>query len=204
MEVSRRLVDLNREEPAADILFEIGRHEEAINVCLSGKHFDKAKQLSHGNAALRRRVEEAYQGHLVSREDTKELVELGRSDVAIDVLAKKGDWDRVWEVAAKEKMSAVQLGKYILMRVEELLREGGGGSGPKGQSGNANTQLDEAVRVLQRRGTAVTEQAVETYRKLVRRILGRTSAEEHSEHAATVRDRRQIIFFTDHNYLSVR
>ena len=58
LEVSRRLIELNREESAADILFEIGRHEEAINVCLTGKHYDKAKQLSHGNASLRRRVEE--------------------------------------------------------------------------------------------------------------------------------------------------
>ena len=119
----------------------------------------------------------------MSREDTKELVELGRSDVAIDVLAKKGEWERVWEVAAKEKMPAAQLGKYILMRVEELLRDGGGG-GPKGQSNNV--QLDEAVRVLQRRGTVATEQAVEVYRRLVVRILSRSNDEEHSEHTATV------------------
>ena len=131
---------------------------------------------------------QAYQGHLVSREDTKELVDLGRSDVAIDVLAKKGEWERVWEVAAKEKMPAAQLGKYILMRVEELLRDGGGGGGgPKGaNSNNGNVQLDEAVRVLQRRGTVATEQAVEVYRKLVVRILSRTNDEEHSEHTATV------------------
>ena len=30
----------------------------------------------------------------------RELVELGRTDVALDVLAKRGDWDRLWEVAA--------------------------------------------------------------------------------------------------------
>jgi hypothetical protein len=43
-------------------------------------------------------VEEAYQGHLIVNEDHKELVELGRSDVALDVLAKRGDWARLWEV----------------------------------------------------------------------------------------------------------
>eukprot|EP00597_Dinobryon_sp_UTEXLB2267_P013909 CAMPEP_0170126096 /NCGR_PEP_ID=MMETSP0020_2-20130122/19456_1 /TAXON_ID=98059 /ORGANISM="Dinobryon sp., Strain UTEXLB2267" /LENGTH=1612 /DNA_ID=CAMNT_0010358929 /DNA_START=619 /DNA_END=5457 /DNA_ORIENTATION=- len=203
LEVSRRLVDLNREESAADILFEIGRHEEAINVCLAGKHYEKAKQLSHGNAALRRRVEEAYQGHLVSREDTKELVELGRSDVAIDVLAKKGEWDRVWEVAAKEKLSAAALGKYILMRVEELLREAPGSNGPKGQAQNANSRLDEAVRVLQRRGSPVTVQAIDTYRKLVCRILGRSNEEEHSEHASTVNSLREILFKLAGQYRSL-
>jgi intraflagellar transport protein 172 len=37
LEVSRRLVELNKEESAADILFEIGRHEDAINICITGK-----------------------------------------------------------------------------------------------------------------------------------------------------------------------
>jgi hypothetical protein len=123
----------------------------------------------------------------VSREDTKELVELGRSDVAIDVLAKKGEWDRVWEVAAKEKLSSAALGKYILMRIEELLRDApGSNSGPKGQAQSSNSRLDEAVRVLQRRGSPVTVQAIDTYRKLVCKILGRSNEEEHSEHASTV------------------
>ena len=43
LEVSRRLVDVKREEAAADVLFEVGRHEEAITVCLTGKKFDKAR-----------------------------------------------------------------------------------------------------------------------------------------------------------------
>jgi hypothetical protein len=47
-------------------------------------------------------------------------VELGKSDVALDVLAQKGNWDKVWEVASKERLTASALGKYILMRVEEV------------------------------------------------------------------------------------
>ena len=69
VEVSKRLIELKREESAADILFEIGRHEEAVCVCLAAKRFDKAKALAQGNPALRRKVEEAYQGHLVVSED---------------------------------------------------------------------------------------------------------------------------------------
>lgn len=49
-----------------------------------------------------------------------ELVELGRTDVALDVLAKRGDWDRLWEVAAKEKMASSTLAKFVIMRVEEV------------------------------------------------------------------------------------
>lgn len=121
LEVSKRLVELKREETAADILYEIGRHEEAITVCLNARRFEKAKSLSQGNAALRRRVDEAYQGHLVAKEDTNELMDLGKSDVALDVLAKRGEWERVWEVAAKERMSGATLGKYVLMCIEEVL-----------------------------------------------------------------------------------
>ena len=120
LEVSKRLVEVHRVESAADILFEVGRHEEAINICIQHKKYDKAKALAKGNPSLMRRVDEAYQSHLVSREDTKELVELGHSEVALDVLAKRGDWERVWEVAAKEGMSPVALGKYVIMCVEEV------------------------------------------------------------------------------------
>ena len=120
LEVANRLIDLQREETAADILFDIGRHEEAINVCLNARKFEKAKQLGQGDPTLRRMVEESYQSHLVMNEDAKELVELGQTDAALDVLAKRGDWQHLWEVAAKEKLSSAVLGKYVLMRVEEV------------------------------------------------------------------------------------
>jgi intraflagellar transport protein 172 len=120
LEVSRRLVDIKREETAADVLFEIGRHEEAINICIQGKRYEKARALAQGNAALKRRVDEAYQSHLVTKEDTKELVELGQSEVALDVLAKRGEWERLWEVANKEQMGGNAIGKFVLMRVEEV------------------------------------------------------------------------------------
>ncbi len=121
LEISKRLVEIKREEAAADTLFDIGRHDEAVTLCINAKKFDKAKALAKGNSILKKRVDDAYQSHLVVREDTKELVDLGHSDVALDVLAKRGDWDRVWDVAAKEKLSSVALGKYILMRIEEVI-----------------------------------------------------------------------------------
>ena len=120
LEVARRLVDLKREETAADVLFDIGRHEEAIDVCIEAKKFEKAKQLAQGNNALRRKVEDSHQSHLVVNEDAKELVQIGNTDAALDVLAKKGDWEHLWEMAAKEKLSSNVLGKYVLQRVEEV------------------------------------------------------------------------------------
>jgi hypothetical protein len=58
LDVSRRLAAAGRDETAADVLFEIGRQEEAITVCLSAKKFEKAKALAAGNNQLKRRVEE--------------------------------------------------------------------------------------------------------------------------------------------------
>jgi len=120
IEVSKRLVEIKRVEAAADILFEVNRHDEAVTICIENRKYDKAKALAQGNPSLRRRVDEAYQGELVSRGETNELVGLGHSEVALDVLAKKGDWERLWEVAGQEQMSGAVVGKYVIMRVEEV------------------------------------------------------------------------------------
>lgn len=182
LEVSRRLVDIKREEAAADVLFEVGRHDEAVTVCLAGKKYDKARALSQGKEALRRRVDEAYQGHLVSNEDTGELVELGRTDVALDVLAKRGDWDRLWDVAAKEKLPPNAVAKFVMMRAEELVR------------GQKSAQIDEAVRLLHKRPGLATEAAMGTYRRLVRAVLSRPLSEEGEGHVATVALLREVLY----------
>ena len=122
LEVSKRLVEINRVELAADILFEIGRKDDAITILINAKKYEKAKMLSQGNNMLMDRINDDYQSHLVSKEDTKELVELGHSEVAVEVLAKRGDWEKVWEVAAKENLSAIAVGRYVMMRVEEVSR----------------------------------------------------------------------------------
>lgn len=182
VDVSRRLVALHREEAAADVLFECGRMDEAVNICIDASKWDKAKALAHGNITLKKRVDEAYQGYLVSAEDTKELVGLGRTDAALDVLARKGDWDRLWDVAAKEKLSTSALGKYVTMRVEELL---------KGRT----AQVDEAVRTLQKQQGPVSDTAVAMYRRLAKRVLGRTMSEEcASDQPAIVSALKEVFY----------
>lgn len=121
VDVARRLSDIGSEESASTILFDCGRHEEAVNILLQAKKFDVAKSLVKGNALLKKKVDEAYQSHLIIREDTKELAELGQAEVALEVLAKRGDWDRLWELAAKEKLNLQTLSKYVSQRVDEVL-----------------------------------------------------------------------------------
>ena len=187
LEISRRLVDIGREESAADVLFDINRQEEAINVCLAAKRYEKAKALAQGIPALKRRVEEAYQGHLVTNEDTSELMEIGRTDVALDVLAKRGDWDKLWEVAARDKLSTSAVGKYVIMAVEELVRAGG-------------NKIDEAVKLLQKRPGPASDVATHTYRRLTFAVLSRHLNEEGNEHASTVGLLRESLYRLANQY----
>jgi intraflagellar transport protein 172 len=199
LEVSRRLVEVSRHETAADILFEIGRAEEAINVCVQGKKFDKAKALSQGSPALQQRVQDALQGHHTEAEDSHQLVEMGRTDVALDVLAKRGDWDRLWETAAKEQVGPAAVGKFVLMRVDELVR------------GGRVADVAEAVQTLHKRQGPASEMAMSCYRKLVRAVMSRSKDEEtsggtkkgdNSAHAETVAQLREVLYRLANQYRS--
>jgi hypothetical protein len=75
------LVSGKKEESAANILFEIGRTDDAVNVCLKAQLYDTAKRLAGGNAQLMRKVTEAYHEYLAAKQDTGVLVEAGRTDV---------------------------------------------------------------------------------------------------------------------------
>lgn len=192
LEVSRRLVAIRREEFAADILFEVGRQDEAIDVCITARKFDKARALSQTNAVLRRRVDDSYQSHLVGDEKHSELVDMGKADVALDVLARKGDWERVWEVAEREKLSTLQIGKFVQMRIEGLVRDGG------------KNNIDEAIRVLNKQTAPATENALSIYRRITTHLLGRSDKDEGSEaeHASSVSMLRGVLYRLANTYRS--
>lgn len=120
MEVARRLVDISKDEAAADVLFDVGRHDEAIDICIAAKAFEKGRALAQGNSQLWKVVDEAYQSHLVANDNAGELAKIGKTDVALDVLAKKGDWEKLWESAARDGKSTATLGKYVIMQIEEV------------------------------------------------------------------------------------
>ena len=120
LEIAKRLVDLGKDEAAADVLFDVGRTDEAIDTCINANAFDKARSLAQGNSSLWRRVDEAYQSHLIANENAGELQKIGKSDVALDVLAKKGEWDKLWEAAAKGGKGGLALSKFVIMQVEEV------------------------------------------------------------------------------------
>ena len=54
------------------------------------------------------------------KQDATELLETGRTDIALDVLAQKGDWDRVWEIVATESVASTVVSKFVIMRINEV------------------------------------------------------------------------------------
>eukprot|EP01035_Chromulina_nebulosa_P019403 gene19403-25277_t len=181
IEISKKLIEIHYEEQAADVLFDVGRQDEAITVCLTHGKYEKAKALSQGNPALRSRVDEAYQSFITSKGDAKGLVDIGKADVALDVLAKRGDWEKLWEVAAKERLSSVTIGKYVILRIEELLK-------------GTISQVDEAVRTLQKRSGPVSPSALVTYKRLVNIVLSRSLDKENNNYLPTVSSLKETLF----------
>ena len=41
-------------------------------------------------------------------------------DVALDVLANKGDWERLWDIVSRENISTLVVGKFVTMRVNQV------------------------------------------------------------------------------------
>ena len=54
------------------------------------------------------------------KQDATELLETGRTDIALDVLAQKGDWERVWEIVARESVASAVVSKFVIMRINEV------------------------------------------------------------------------------------
>ncbi|CAM9483347.1 unnamed protein product, partial [Phaeothamnion confervicola] len=106
---------------AAELLREAGQVDEAAALAMGGGAWDKAREVAKGHDRLLERVNTAYQRHLVQGEATEQLVEMGQTSAALSILAQRGEWDRLWAVAAKDKVPETVLGKYAVMRVQALL-----------------------------------------------------------------------------------
>ncbi len=180
--VSSRLVEIKKFESAAELLREADLLDDAVSVAIGGQAWEKARELASNNRMLRERVENAFQGHMVKAEDTSGLMEMGHTSAALDVLAQRGDWDRLWDTAAKERVGAGVKMKFAAMRVQQLVDDGG-------------VKLDEAVETLLKHGAPNQPSYFDMYRDLVCGVLGRDlKQEEKSKQAAVVKDLREVLY----------
>jgi intraflagellar transport protein 172 len=188
-EVTQRLMAVNRHEGAAEILREAEQLEAAVECAMKGDCWEKAKELAQGQRYLEERVDKAYQTYLVDLQNTEGLLELGHTNAALDVLAKGKEWDRLWDMAAKEHVAPTVLAKYAAMRMQQLIGEGGG------------RRLDEGVRVLHKYGAPASPQYFDMYREITRGILGRNVTQEaETDQDATVAQLREVLYGVMDNY----
>lgn len=182
-QVVARLKEVGRFEGAAELLRETQQLEAAVACAVEGERWEKARELAQGEASLEASVEASYQTFLSGEGNTEGLLELGHTSAALDVLAKAKDWDRLWEMAAKEHVPAAAVAKYAAMRVQQLLDEG------------INRKLDDAVKTLLKHGAPQGHHDV--YWRLARAVLGRSKPSEaevgQATHEATVAGLRDVL-----------
>ncbi|CAN0111442.1 unnamed protein product, partial [Ectocarpus sp. 12 AP-2014] len=191
-EVSRRLADMGRHEAAAEVLRAADQPEEAVAVAVAGGAWEKARESARGHGQLAEKVESAYQQHLMRGEAAEELLQMGQTNAALDILAQKGEWDRLWESAAKQESGVETLAKYAGLRVRSVLDDEASWEKPVSGSDDRR-ELDDAVLILQEKGAPPISSgpgrsssavgagvssgsggpAADMYEKLVKAVLGR-------------------------------
>lgn len=172
-EVTSRLAEIGRHGAAAETLREAQDLDGAVAVALQGQCWDQARELAQGQPSLEDKVERVYQSHLVSANNTDGLLELGHTNAALDVLARGKEWDRLWDMAAKEHVGPTVLAKYAALRANQLLDEDDADSHdphPKASSAAAasaaasvtgwttagTSRLDDAVAALHKYGASTS------------------------------------------------
>ncbi|CAM9795585.1 unnamed protein product [Chrysoparadoxa australica] len=187
-QVSRRLCEISKVDAAAHMLREAGQADEAIEVAMKGNAWDTARELAkaEGRPDVQQQVERAYERHLVKGQASDELLELGQTNAALDILAQRGDWDRLWEMGEKERLPPSVMSKYSVLRVVGILEEGGGVRG-----------LREAVETLSRHGAPLptARDALEMYEDITRAVLGQKIAPGvDADELALVVKLRQVLY----------
>jgi intraflagellar transport protein 172 len=181
-EVSRRLREVKRYEAAAEILREAQQLDAAVECAMEGECWEKARELAMGARMLEDRVEAAFQTYLSGQGNTEGLLELGHTHAALDVLAKGKEWERLWEMAAKEHVGPKELARYAAIKVQQLLDESqvaSGGSSSAQFVSAGGRRLDDAVSTLHKHGAPLGAQYVDMYRTLTKGLLGRNAAQEN-------------------------
>ncbi|CAM9289225.1 unnamed protein product, partial [Laminaria digitata] len=187
-EVSGRLADLGRHEAAAEVLRAADQPAEAVAVAVAGGAWEKARESARGHGQLAEKVESAYQQHLMRGEATEELLQMGQTNAALDILAQKGEWNRLWESAAKQGSGPETLSKYASLRARSVLDDDANWERPMSNDSNRH-ELDDAVLALEEKGASAVSSggpgrsssssggnggtAANMYERLVKAVLGR-------------------------------
>jgi intraflagellar transport protein 172 len=117
--IAQRLMQIQKFEPAAELFKDIDRVRDAVDCYISGAAWDKARALCQTQQPdLLQAVEKAYSQHLLKSGNAEQLVEVGNVADGLEILAKRGDWDKLFEVAENETPETQM--KYAVMYAARL------------------------------------------------------------------------------------
>lgn len=178
-EVAHRLMEIERYDQAADMFKDIDRNKEAIDCYIRAGDWEKARLLTRTQAGdLKEYVEKAYHSHLVDNQDSEKCIESGNVTAGLDIMATRGEWKKLWEVAQKE--SAAVQGKYGVQYATKLMEE---------------EKPSEAVAVLAQWGVSVNAKHVDFYKEVTSKALSLTQEQEESGNPTKVlEDLREFLF----------
>jgi intraflagellar transport protein 172 len=122
-------------------------------------------------------VQRAYERHLVQGEATDELVELGQTGAALDILAQRNDWTRLWETAVRENIAPQLMARYVGIRTEGILKEvkqlnSTTTATSSSDSVTAQSLLHTAVSTMAQYGLPSVKEHIALYEGLVKAVLG--------------------------------
>lgn len=119
--VTQRLIALEHYESASQFLVDHQQYQQAIDALLLGRDYNKAKAIATAHAPqLSAYVQSEQTRHLLSNNNLKSLAEVS-PDVAIDAYANSGEWDKVYQLAAKQGENMTN--KYASLHAASLLKQ---------------------------------------------------------------------------------
>jgi len=125
--VCKRLRDIKRFEPAAELYENMGMYEEAVSCFIAAKNFSRALGVTAqmGNTEQAQRLKQLIQQHQIGK-----IAEEGNADElvshdavrAIDLYVQKGEWDRALEVASQTSPDV--LVRYLMKYAKAMMEAG--------------------------------------------------------------------------------
>lgn len=171
--VASRLAAVNRNAAATALLVRHNLVKEAIDICVKALDFERAKDIANQRAPqFLPMLEQAQHAHLIAANQLDSLGQIN-AGAALEVLVAQGNWDKVFEQAAKEGTGVVQ--RYAVHYASILIKD---------------RKFVNALEVFVKYGAPCVPAHYNLYRRLAHDVLA-----QPRQNLARERSMAQVIFF---------
>ncbi|EGF80053.1 hypothetical protein BATDEDRAFT_11418, partial [Batrachochytrium dendrobatidis JAM81] len=115
-----QLTKIKKFETARDLYLSIELYKEAIDVCITGELWDKAKEILAYAPKYTDYFEAAYVAHLKTVGNADKLIDVD-VDAGLEIYAQRGDWKKCLEKTFNQNKEVFN--KYLLAYITSLLRD---------------------------------------------------------------------------------